>query len=254
MVEIRQTWDADRYARNARFVAEYAAEIVSWLDARAGERILDLGCGDGALTETLAASGARVVAVDASPEMVAAARARGLDARQMDARALDFVRAFDAVFTNAMLHWVPEADVVIAGVARALVPGGRFVGELGGEGNIAAIVEAASAALARRGIEPAGGGPWYFPSADDYRARLEAAGFAVARIGLHARPTPLPGPLSDWLDTFGESFLALVPEGEREALKDEVGEALRPRLCGTDGTWHLDYVRLRFAATLPREG
>lgn len=244
----RQSWDPERYARNARFVSDLGAPVVALLAPRVGERILDLGCGDGVLTERLAAMGCAVVGVDASAAQVAAACARGCDARVMDATALQFVDEFDAVFSNAALHWVKNADAMIAGVARALRPHGRFVAELGGYGCVQTIRAALHAALGRRGIDAAAYDPWYFPTPDDYSARLVTAGFVVDSIALIPRPTPLPGDVTGWLETFAESFTSALPAGERPALLDEVREALRPTLCNASGAWSADYVRLRFAA------
>ncbi|MBL6752624.1 MAG: methyltransferase domain-containing protein [Nevskia sp.] len=243
-----QTWDPEAYARNARFVAELGAPLLDWLEPRPGERVLDLGCGDGALTEKLVAAGCSVVGADASPEFVAAARARGLDARLADGQALPFAAEFDAVFSNAALHWMKrDPDAVLAGVARALKPGGRFVAEMGGAGNVAAIRGALHEALARRGIDAAAADPWFFPTAEDYRARLQAAGFEVRRLELFERPTPLPGDVAAWLRTFAQSFLERLPEAERATVLDEVQETLRPRLS-KGGQWTADYVRLRFIA------
>jgi SAM-dependent methyltransferase len=250
MAETAQSWDPDRYARNAGFVPARGDLVLSWLDAQSGEDVLDLGCGDGVLTERLAAAGATVVGVDAASEMVDAARARGLDARVKDGRSLDFDREFDAVFTNAVLHWMPEADRVLDGVVRALKPGGRFVGEFGGAGNVGTVIDALTRVLGNRGIDAMAGYPWFFPTEDDYRARLEAHGFTVDRIERVPRPTLLPGPLEDWLDTFAESFLALAPPGERAAIKQEVAALSALHLCDADGGWTVDYVRLRFAAHL----
>jgi trans-aconitate methyltransferase len=244
----RQSWDPERYARNARFVSDLGAPVVELLAPRAGERILDLGCGDGALTEQLAALGCVVVGVDASAAQIAAARARGCDAQVMDATALTFVDEFDAVFSNAALHWVKNADVMLAGVARALRRPGRFVAELGGFGCVETIRTALHAALTRRGIAATLHDPWYFPTPEDYRARLAAAGFTVDSIALIPRPTPLPGDVTGWLETFAESFTSALPPGERPAFLDEVRERLRPDLCDANGQWHADYVRLRFAA------
>lgn len=246
-----QGWDPERYARNARYVADLAGDVVALLTPRAGQRILDLGCGDGALTERLAAAGADVVGVDASPAQVAAARGRGLDARVMDAAALDFVAEFDAVFSNMALHWMPRPDAVIAGVWRALRPGGRFVGELGGRGCIASIVEALHAGLARRGIDARTLDPWHFWSDDVYGAWLAARGFRVDVIGLSLRPTLLPGDFRDFMETFGEAFVMAVAPAERAAFIDEVRERLRPRLFDPGRGWVADYVILRFAATKP---
>jgi SAM-dependent methyltransferase len=245
-----QTWNAERYARNARFVTDLGAPLIDLLAPRAGERILDLGCGDGALGAEIAGAGAEVVGVDAAPDMIAAARARGLDARVMDASALTFEHEFDAVLSNAALHWMTEPDRVLEGVRRALRPGGRFVAEFGGDGNIAEVRRALAAALARRGVDADACSPWYFPTAEAYRAKLEAHGFQVDSIALFPRPTPIPGDIRDWLDTFAESFLAAVPEAERPALKDEVADAARPGLCDGEGRWTVDYVRLRVTARL----
>lgn len=246
-----QHWDPDRYARVARFVADLGMPVVELLAPRPGERILDLGCGDGALTAKLAEMGASVVGVDGSVEQVAAARRLGLDARVADGEKLHLPPAFDAVFSNAALHWMKNPDAVIAGVWRALRPGGRFVGEMGGNGNVATIRTALAAALARRGIAAEPLSPWYFPTPEDYSSRLQSAGFAIRRIELFQRPTPLPTALGDWLDTFAEAFLKAVPLAERSAVKREVEAAAAPVLRQADGSWQADYVRLRFAAVKP---
>src|SRR6202521_6126775 len=159
---VEQTWKAESYAQNARFVSDLAGPVLELLAPSAGERILDLGCGDGVLTEKLAAAGATVVAVDAAPDMVAAARGSGIDARVMAGQGLTFDREFDAVFSNAALHWMRPPEVVLAGVRRALKPGGRFVAEMGGHNNTAAVLVALSAVLARRGLDATRLSPWYF--------------------------------------------------------------------------------------------
>ncbi|HZU90034.1 MAG TPA: methyltransferase domain-containing protein [Stellaceae bacterium] len=246
-----QHWLAERYAANAAFVPALGAPVLELLAPQPGERILDLGCGDGVLSERIAAAGASVVAVDAGPDMVAAARARGLDARVTDGQRLAFDRAFDAVFSNAALHWMRDADAVLAGVFRALKPGGRFVAEMGGHGNIAAILVALSAVLARRGLDAQRLSPWRFPSAAAHRARLERAGFAVTEIALIPRPTVLPGAIEPWLDTFCEPFFGALPESDRGPARAETAELLRPVLRDETGTWIADYVRLRFRAWRP---
>src|ERR1700757_2096789 len=224
------------------------APVLEWLAPRAGERVLDLGCGDGVLTEQIVAAGCDVVGADASAEFVATAKERGIDARLVDGHDLPFANEFDAVFSNAALHWMKrDPDAVLTGVARALKPGGRFVAEMGGAGNVAAIRAAVYDALTRRGVDAVGADPWYFPTADDYRARLEAAGFSVARIEKFPRPTPLPGDVAGWLRTFAQAFLEAVPGDERDAVLAEVQESLRPQL-GVAGVWTADYVRLRFIA------
>jgi len=166
----------------------------------------------------------------------------------MNGEQLDFDNQFDAVFSNAALHWMKRADDVIAGVSRALKCGGRFVGECGGDGCVAAIEGALIAALDRRGMNGRAANPWYFPTVEEYRGRLKAHGFQVNYIALIPRPTPLPGDITGWLETFAESFTALLPTAERPGFIDEVREALRPVLCDGDGNWTADYVRLRFAA------
>jgi trans-aconitate methyltransferase len=245
-----QHWDPERYQRNAGFVAVLGEPVLELLAPKRGERILDLGCGDGTLTQKLAVAGASVIAVDQSAEQVAAARARGLDARVADGAHLTFEREFDAVFSNAALHWMRDADAVIAGVHRALRPGGRFVAEMGGAGNVAKVLAAAVAALERRGIDGRSAVPWYFPSPSEYRAKLERRGFRLRTIELFPRPTPLPGEIGAWLETFGEAFLDRLPPAERPAYLAEVAAALAPALRGPDG-WTVDYVRLRFAAEKP---
>ena len=245
-----QTWDPGRYARNARFVSDLGMPVVDLLHPQPGERLLDLGCGDGALTEKLVALGCDVVGVDASPELVAAARSRGVNARVGDCRQLDFERCFDAVFSNAVLHWIKEPDAVIAGVARALVPRGRFVGEMGGKGNVAIIERALSAELATRGIDPQPVYPWYFPSPEDYARKLDAGGFTVESIELIPRPTALPGDLVAWLETFAGPYSAVIPAAARPGFLEAVQERLRGDLCDRAGRWTADYVRLRFRARL----
>jgi SAM-dependent methyltransferase len=181
--------------------------------------------------------------------MVAGAAARGLDARLIDATKLPFHAEFDAVFTNAVLHWIADADAVLTGVFRALKAGGRFVGEFGGHTNIAAISVAMRAVFARHGLPYTR--HWYYPSDEEYRERLEASGFTVEEIRLFPRPTPLPTGMSGWLRTFAVSQLASVPTADRERIEEEIVELLRPSLCDQRGQWTADYVRLRFRARKP---
>ncbi len=228
-------------------MSDFGASVVELLAPRPGERILDLGCGDGALTRKIAALGANVVGIDPSPTFVAAARARGLDARRMAGEALDFVAEFDAVFSNAALHWVRDHDAMLRGVHRALAPGGRFVAEMGGAGNVAKLKGAVVAALKRRGIDGEALDPWYFPTVEEYRTRLERHGFRVETIYLFARPTPLPGGLADWFATFAQSYLAPLSAAERREVEAEAEAELEPELK-RDGVWVADYVRLRFRA------
>ena len=248
--EFTQEWKAERYAKNARFVADLGQAVFDLLNPQPGERILDLGCGDGALTERLASAGAHVVGVDASSDMVNAARLRGIDARVANGGSLDFNSEFDAVFSNAALHWIKrDPDAVISSVHRALKPGGRFAAEMGGHGCVAAIAVALCATLQEHGVpNPAGLSPWYFPTPDEYSARLERAGFQVEYIALIPRPTPLPTGMRGWLDTFAIPFAKSLPENERDEFLNEATDKLRPALCDAQGRWTADYVRLRFLA------
>ena len=246
-----QKWDPEQYEREGGFVADYGRGVAGMLDPQPGERILDLGCGDGRLSEFLAGSGCRLVAVDSSAEQVCAARGRGLDARLIDAARLRFGEEFDAVFSNAALHWIRPPEAVARGVFAALRPGGRFVGELGGRGNIDSIRGALAAALPAHGLDFDDLDPWYFPDEMKYSRLLQAAGFAVDRMELFDRPTPLPGGISGWLRTFTRGFLEPVPEAEREGFLDRIAASLEPELRRDDGEWFVDYVRLRFAATKP---
>jgi SAM-dependent methyltransferase len=220
------------------------------LQPQPGERILDLGCGDGILTEKMVALGAQVIGIDSSPDMIAAACGRGIDARMMDARSLTFENEFDAVFSNAALHWVKDdPDAPVAGAFRALLPKGRFVGEMGGHGCVAAIAVALMVALERRGIpDPTSWIPWYFPTVDEYETRLRRAGFVPQSVQLIPRPTPLPTGMRGWLETFANPFCAVLAQNERDDFLDEVTSLLKPVLCDSQGRWTADYMRLRFAA------
>jgi SAM-dependent methyltransferase len=248
-----QHWNPTAYAANASFVPALGQPVLDLLHPRSGERILDLGCGDGTLTEQLVALGAQVVGIDASPDMIATAVERGLDARRIDARALVFENEFDAVFSNAVLHWIKDdPDAPIAGAFRALKAGGRFVGELGGHACIAAVTIALVATLDRRGIQDADSWiPWYFPTVEDYDTRLRRAGFVPRSVELIPRPTPLPTGMRGWLDIFANPFCAALPREQRGGFLDDVTALLKPVLCAANGTWTADYIRLRFVAIKP---
>ena len=222
--------------------------MVELLAPQPGEAILDLGSGDGALTEKIAATGALVRGRMLRPAMVAAARARGLSVDEVSADAMPYNGEFDAVFSNAALHWMPNAEAVIARVWHALKPGGRFVAEMGGLGNIAAIRVALQSVLAQHGIDAEAVAASFYPSPAHYRRLLEAAGFTVRTIELIPRPTPLPAGMEAWLNTFRNGVLDLLgPEDRARAVGDTLA-LLRPALCDVDGNWTADYVRLRFSA------
>lgn len=237
-----QRWQADDYAVKGRFVSDLARPVLDLLSPRQGERILDLG------TEEIAARGADVLGADLSEELLEAAAAKGLKVQKVDGHALRFEDEFDAVFTNAALHWMRRPELVIAGVHRALRPRGRFAGEFGAHGNVAAIATALRAVGALHGGDPDKVAPWFFPSVAEYRRLLEEGKFAVNAIMLVPRPTQLEIGIKGWLETFGRSFFEQFEEPERGQVFSEVIELLRPALCDTDGVWTADHIRLRFAA------
>jgi trans-aconitate methyltransferase len=246
-------WNPQSYAENAGFVPALGHAVLALLDPKPGERILDLGCGDGVLTEKIAAAGSSVTGVDASAEMIAAAKARGLTAQVMDGQALIFNAEFDAVFSNAALHWMLNPEPVVAGVYRALKPGGRFVAECGGFGNIAAIRTGIRAVLALHGYALPEKDSQFYPTADQYAAMLETAGFVQIDAKIIPRPTPLPTGMVGWLKTFRQGFLDTmnVPSEKQPALWQEISDFLKPALCDHQGNWVADYVRLRFSASKP---
>ena len=241
------------YARNARFVSDLGSPVVELLAPKPGERILDLGCGDGVLTKKLVDLGCEVVAVDSSVPQIEAAKKLGLNAHAISGEDLSYDEEFDAVFSNAALHWIKRADMMIAGVYRSLKPGGRFVAECGGYGCVHKIRTALVQALDRRGLDGDARVPWYFPTPGDYATRLERAGFRVDSIALIPRPTPLPGDIVGCLETFALNFFQGFSDQARSDYLQEVRTVLEPQLRDANGTWVADYVRLRFAATKPRD-
>lgn len=241
-----QRWSPEAYAAHAAFVPALGADALALLDPRPGERILDLGCGDGALTARIAAAGAAVTGLEPDPAMAAAARARGLEVLERDAHEPFGDGLYDAVFSNAALHWMRDPARVLGHAARALRPGGRLVAEQGGFGNVAAIVTALNAARESVGLPAAA--PWDFPSPTAQAARLEAAGLRVLRMALLPRPTPLPTGMAGWLRTFAGPFVAGVADAP--ALLADAERRLGALHDPTEG-WSADYVRLRFEARSP---
>jgi trans-aconitate methyltransferase len=215
------------------------------LDPKPGERILDVGCGDGVLTKKIAARGATVTGIDNSLDMIRAAHANGVDALVVDSADLHFDREFDAAFSNAALHWMLDKHTVAHGIFHALKPGGRFAGEMGGEGTIKKLREALDEELVIRGYAPPVEASNWYASAEDFANVYETAGFEHIDARLIDRPTPLDHGISAWVTTFRRGWLdrAGVPEQERA----EIGAAVANRIHSNVA----DYVRLRFIMRKP---
>ena len=216
-------------------------------EPRPEERILDLGCGDGVLTEKILETGCTLLAVDSSPEQVAAARARGIDARVADAQQLPIMGELDAVLSNAVMFWVKNQGPYLRSVYRILKPAGRFVYEFARHGCVSIIRSAIHSALSRRDIAPTLLDPWYFPTEEEYCILLQRHGFTVKLLTLFPRPTPRPGDVGHWLDIFAQPFLAMFADDERRTIIDEIREALRPQLYDETHGLVTDYVRIQFA-------
>jgi len=246
-------WEASSYDQHCDFVFEYGEGVLDWLDPQPGERVLDLGCGTGHLTAEIAEQAGEAVGVDNAPEMIAEARETH-DApafEHVDAREFAFEEPFDAVFSNAALHWIPgeDHDAVLSRVNEALVPGGRFVAEMGGRGNVADIAWTTVEELRERGFEVEH--PWYFPTIGEYTPRIEDHGMEVQRAIIFDRPTTLSGEdgLRNWLDVFGDSLFAEVPAETVEEVITAVEDRLRAdRYDPETESWISGYRRLRFVA------
>lgn len=248
-------WDADAYTRDFDFVHQYSGDVMSLLDLRAGETVLDLGCGNGALTRRLADAGVNAVGMDASPELLAAARETYPELTFLAGDATDFTleRPVDAVFSNAVFHWIGEEDqpAMLRCVNGALREGGQLVFEFGGRGNNRKIHRALAEAFAAAGLVYRM--PFYFPSIGTYAPLLEAAGFEVSYAALFERPTKLKGKdgLTDWIRMFVRTPFDQMPEETERQIIETAVSRLRPELW-RDGVWYADYVRLRCRAVKRR--
>jgi len=247
-------WNAGEYDAKHAFVYEKAKGLVDLLAPKKGERILDLGCGTGVLTAEIAGRGGDVFGVDRSEQMIAQAQSKypALRFEVMDATKLSFDAEFDAVFSNAVLHWIPEAEKVAGGIARALKPKGRFVAEFGGKGNIQTLVKAFHDAFSTLEMrEPEGVSPWFYPGIAEYSTLLEKYGLEVQSAMLFDRPTVLEDGtrgLENWIRVFRQTFTEKLGEERSAKWIKEVERICRPKLF-QDGDWVLDYRRLRIAAS-----
>lgn len=238
-------WDAEDYARVGGFVPALGEAALGLLDPQPGEHILDIGCGDGTLTLKIKEMGADVVGIDNSLSMIGAARAKGLDARLMDAAELKFGEAFDAAFSNATLHWVLDKERAARAIWFALKPGGRFAGEMGGAGNLARLRKALDDVLVERGYGPPTYAANWYPAVDEFTAVYEHVGFKDVDARLVDRPTELEHGVAAWVMTFRAGWLdrAGVPHDDRQSIADAVAERV--------GSNTADYVRLRFMMRKP---
>ena len=238
-------WDAGDYARVGAFVPALGAAALDLLDPQPGEHILDIGCGDGSLTQALVERGATVVGIDSSLSMIGAAKAKGLDARLMDAADLKFAEAFDAAFSNATLHWILAKERAARAIWFALKLGGRFAGEMGGAGNLARLREALDAVLVERGYGPPTYAANWYPTVEEFVAIYNVAGFRDIDARLVERPTLLKHGVAPWVLTFRAGWLdrAGVPPDDRQSIADQVADRI--------GTTTADYVRLRFTMRKP---
>jgi len=243
-------WDSALYDDRHSFVWKQSVDLIGLLDPQPGERILDLGCGTGHLTAQIAAQGAEVIGLDSSPSMVALARQNfpKLKFQLANAQDFHFDEPFDAVFSNAALHWVREANAAVRCIAEALKPGGRLVLEMGVKGNIARVMAGVETVLRNAGY--AARHTWYFPSLGEYSTLLEQHGFEVQLAQTFPRWNKLEHPergLREWMEMFGGAYFEGIPADRHESLIREIESTLRPALW-RDGFWYADYRRLRIIA------
>jgi trans-aconitate methyltransferase len=248
-------WNAQLYDAKMNFVSQYGKGLLDWLQPASGERILDLGCGTGDLTAEIAKTGAVVEGIDYSPEMIAKAQEKypSLRFTVADAHTFRSESLYDAVFSNAALHWMKWPEEVIRSVWLALAPGGRFVAEFGGKDNCREVVEALRVALAERGISADERFPWYFPSIGEYTSLLEQQGFRVTLASHFDRPTTMPDGdkgLRHWLDSFAASFFTGLTAEARDQVCERTAALLRPTRFQNE-TWVVDYKRIRVIALKP---
>lgn len=248
-----QAWNPGTYDTQLGFVSRLGKGIMEWLDPKQDERILDLGCGTGDLADELAKAGAQVTGMDQSEAMIITARSKYPDINFLvgDGEQFSFHEPFDAIFSNAALHWMKNATGVTESVWQSLRNGGRFVAEFGGKGNVETFVQAFYEVMPRYGINPAERNPWFFPSIGEYTSLLEKQGFRVTMAEHFDRPTPLPEGdkgVMHWLEGFGDAFFKGLNDADKQAAKQEVYGSAKHNLQVVNGVYQADYRRIRIVA------
>ncbi|MES2416995.1 MAG: methyltransferase domain-containing protein [Bacteroidota bacterium] len=245
-------WDSNLYNKQHHFVSDYGADVLQWLAAKANEQILDVGCGTGQLAAQIAASGASVLGIDASADMIASARSAypNLTFEVADGTKLAYHESFDAIFSNATFHWIENQDALVGGLFKSLKPGGRLVAEFGGKGNIKSITAAITQAADRLNLAAlVTTNFWFFPSVSTYTSLLESNGFEVEQAWLFDRPTPLIGEngMYAWINQFAQYAFKKLNAEQAESIKHLAVEILKPNYF-INGIWVADYKRLRIKA------
>ncbi|WP_457638622.1 class I SAM-dependent methyltransferase [Persephonella sp.] len=243
----KNIWDAEKYSKHADFVPKLAFPLIDLIRELKGKKVLDLGCGDGTLTVELIKQGADVVGVDLSPQMVKASRSKGIKALVASATDLPFYEEFDVVFSNAVLHWVQEAEKALQNIAKSMKRGGIFVAEFGGKGNIQSIVEAMEQVFKENPEFGQFKNVWYFPDLQEYKQLLEKTGFKVEYIELIPRPTPIED-IENWLEIFTNVYTSHLSTQQERKFRNQVKEKLKKTIYSPQNGWTADYVRLRLRA------
>ena len=253
MSGITTPWDTTLYHEKHAYVYEHGADLIRWLDPKANERILDLGCGLGQLTSRIHPLAKEVIGLDKSPEMIAEARLKFPDIRFVvgDAEHFKFDAPFDSIFSNATLHWVQKHERAIKCMYESLKPNGKVVLEFGGKGNVQTIIQSLRDVLRARGYARQSElDLWYFPTIGAYATKLEHAGFRVLLAEHFDRPTRLADEengIKDWLAMFAGSFFMGIGDTHIEKMKTEVQEKVKNK-CLRHGKWWADYKRIRILA------
>jgi 2-isopropylmalate synthase len=242
MIE-KTKWDAKRYEKSANFVSRYGVALIERLDPKHGEKILDLGCGDGSVAKEIEMFGAKVIGVDLSYSMVERTREKGIEAYVRSAKEIDFESEFDAVFSNAVLHWVKEPKIVARKIYEALKPNGRFVAEFGGEGNVSKLLEIITKTANDDSRFEKFVNEWYFPNCQEYGAILKSVGFDIKICQLVPREAEI-GHIKEWMELFLNSYLDKLSTQDRELFKERVAQNAKNSLFSKEKGWRADYVRI----------